>query len=408
MKILVSCYACSPYKGSEPGMGWNFIRVLSRCHELHVIAESKFREDLERYLSAHPEELKSVRFYFIEKERHKTLRKIWPASYYWFYRAWQKKAYRLALKLEEENDFDMVHQLNMVGYREPGYLWKMDKPVVWGPIGGFNITPWRLLPSLGAYGCAFYFFRNVINLCQMHWKRRVRRAMKTCAAIVSATQDTHDAVLDLYGRNTPIIPEVGFANPMQAARKVLRRSAEQKLRLSWSGQHTPRKALNILFKALLGCRCRDHVEVHVIGKGLYTKRWKRMAENMGIGNNIVWHGWIPKKEAIAVMESCHLMAITSLSDLTSTVLLEALSCGLPVIALDHCGFSNVITERCGIKIPIGSMKEVTGAYAAAIDSFFYDEPKRQACSDGAFERASEYSWEGKLQRLNDIYAEIKR
>ena len=92
MKILINCYACSPYKGSEPGMGWNFIKSLCRLHELHIITESKFQQDLNQYFEEHPEEKPFYHFYFIEKERHKKLRKIWPPSYYWFYKAWQKKA----------------------------------------------------------------------------------------------------------------------------------------------------------------------------------------------------------------------------------------------------------------------------------------------------------------------------
>jgi hypothetical protein len=29
--------------------------------------------------------------------------------------------------------------LNMIGYREPGYLWKLNVPFVWGPMGGTNV-----------------------------------------------------------------------------------------------------------------------------------------------------------------------------------------------------------------------------------------------------------------------------
>ena len=86
MKILVSCYACTPYKGSEPGMGWKFVNSLSKYHELYVITETKFKPDLERYFSEHPENQSRFHFFFIQKDRHKKLRKIWPPSYYWFYR----------------------------------------------------------------------------------------------------------------------------------------------------------------------------------------------------------------------------------------------------------------------------------------------------------------------------------
>ena len=76
MKILINCYACSPYKGSEPGMGWNFVKCLCRLHELHIITESKFKPDLNRYFKEHPEETPFYHFYFIEKKRHKKLRKV--------------------------------------------------------------------------------------------------------------------------------------------------------------------------------------------------------------------------------------------------------------------------------------------------------------------------------------------
>ena len=48
----------------------------------------------------------------------------------------------------------------------------------------------------------------------------------------------------------------------------------------------------------------------------------------------------------------HVLCITSISDLTSTVTLEGLSYGLPIISLNHCGFAHVIDDSCGIKIPV--------------------------------------------------------
>lgn len=189
MKILVNCYACSPFQGSEPGMGWNFISNLSRIHELYIITESKFKADLDRYFEIHPKEKKYYKFYFIEKERHKTLRKFWPPSYYWFYKDWQKKALVLAKELDVKENFDIVHQLNMIGYREPGFFYHLNKPLVWGPIGGFNITPWNFMWTMGVRGFIFYSMRNTINLFQMRFNRRVTKAIDKANALLCATSD---------------------------------------------------------------------------------------------------------------------------------------------------------------------------------------------------------------------------
>ena len=174
LKLLISCYACSPVRGSEPGMGWSFVLGLSKQHEVHVIVEKeKWQKDIELFLEKNKNE--NLKFYFIHKKRNRFLRKIWPPSYYWFYKIWQKEAFNLAKKLDKKYNFDAVHQLNMVGYREPGFLWKMDKPFVWGPIGGTEDVPWKLFSLFSFYGKIFYGGRNIINGFQKRFLKVVHQ-----------------------------------------------------------------------------------------------------------------------------------------------------------------------------------------------------------------------------------------
>ena len=37
-KILVSAYGCEPFRGSEAGVGWNWILQMARHNEMYVIA----------------------------------------------------------------------------------------------------------------------------------------------------------------------------------------------------------------------------------------------------------------------------------------------------------------------------------------------------------------------------------
>ena len=403
MKILVNCYACSPYKGSEPGMGWNFVSSLAKKHELHIITESKFQKDIDKYFTENPSEKEYYNFYYIRKERHKKLRKIWPPSYYWFYKKWQKEAYNLALELISKNKFDIIHQLNMVGYREPGYLWKIkDIPFVWGPIGGFNVTPWNMLPSMGVYGAIFYGCRNIINLWQMHTMSRVKKAMKRADAIISATKDCQDTIKELYKKDSIIISEVGLVK--QTNIKVNIREKNSPLKICWSGEHSPRKSLNLLIDALSKAKGKN-IELHVIGKGRETDKWQRKAKSLGL-NNIIWHGWVERSTGLSIMENSHAFIITSMSDLTSTVILEALSYGLPVITVDHCGFSNVINSNCGIKVAVKNKEQIVNDLSNAIDKIFNNEEYRQLLALGAFTRAKDFDWNEKADKIGNIYNRI--
>ena len=65
LKVLISCYACSPYKGSEPGMGWNFVQGLSKFHELHVIVEQlKWEKPIKNYIKDNPQITNNNIFHF--------------------------------------------------------------------------------------------------------------------------------------------------------------------------------------------------------------------------------------------------------------------------------------------------------------------------------------------------------
>lgn len=403
LKILVSAYACSPYQGSEPGMGWNFVLGLSQFHEVHVISEKlKWEPEIEKEFSKKPELNKNLKFYFIEKKRNKILRKIWPPSYYWYYRQWQKEAYQLALELDLRENFDIIHQLNMVGFREPGYLWKINKPFVWGPIGGMENTSWKLLLNLDLKNLIYYLSRNIINWFQIVLLIRPRKAaQRPNNFLIAATPKNQENIKKYWKCESSIITEVG-----QEEKQTLvlnERLYNNPLRIIWSGQHTGGKALNILLNGL--SLLPDHVkwQLSILGSGKMTFSWKRLAKKLNLEKNIHWTGWINKKEAHSLMEGSHVICITSIKDLTSTVTLEALSFGLPVICIDHCGFSHVINETCGIKIPVSNPKKLISGFSQSITNLYENEPWRLQMSRGAINRAAEFSWKNKIDQLNTIY-----
>lgn len=404
LKILVSCYACSPKRGSEPGMGWSFVLGLSKYHEVHVIVEKeKWQKDIVAYLKEHKNE--NLKFYFIHKKRNRFLRKLWPPSYYWYYKIWQKEAYLLAEKLDKEHNFNAVHQLNMVGYREPGFLWKMKKPFVWGPIGGTENIPWKLFSLFSFNGKIFYGGRNVLNSIQKAFYKRPKLAANhKQSTLIAATPDIKKSINALWNRNSIIISEVGAVNFPEI--KITKRKEHQPLKIVWSGQHTSGKALHILLKSLSLLDSNIHWELHILGVGKETKKWKELASNLQITNKCTWYGWLEKKEAFQIMKNGHVLAITSLKDLTSSVIIEGISLGLPIVTLDHCGFSFVVDDSCGIKIPVNEPNKIFVNFKLAIEKLYTYENYRKSLAKGALKRAKDFSWDNKIEKLNEVYQKL--
>jgi len=407
LKVLISAYTCSPYHGSEFGVGWGFVAALAPHHDLWVIVEEeKCRADLERYLAEHPAFGQQVRFYYLHKQRNRWLRKLWPPSYYWYYRRWHQDALQLAQKLHREVQFDVAHQLTMVGFREPGYLWQLGIHFIWGPVGGMGYFPWRFLPAVGLYGALYYLGYNLFNGLHLRGLPRPKRAARRAAAgpmtgLIAATPENQAGAARYWGCPSTVLAEVGLPTAPTAA--IRGRLDGEPLRLVWTGNHTPGKALNLGLQALARLPVEVDWELHILGKGRRTAAWQRLADRLEIRDRCHFHGWLPRAQALAIMQSGHALLITSLRDLTATVTVEALALGLPVVCLDHCGFGAVVDSSCGIKVPVTTPAEVIADLAWAVETLARDEALRQTLAHGALARARQFDWAEKAQAVDRIY-----
>ncbi len=405
LRIIVSAYACNPYQGSERGVGWGWVNAIAQHHELWVLTDEVHRADIEKKIADAPERYGNLHFHYAPRTRWLILEKIWPPSYLWTYQLWQKGAYKFAVKLHREIGFDLAHQLTYVGFRNPGYLWQLNIPFVWGPIGGLENTPWRFLPVLGLEGFIYYAARNIVNSLHKRFLTLPRRAFqKANGGIIAATEGIRKEILKWYGFDSEVICEIG--PPEIIATEHSLRKPEEPLRLVWSGLHDPAKALPLLLNSAAILPKNIDWQLAILGSGVCTKKWQKLALKLGINDRCTWHGWLPRNEALNVVHKAHVFVITSLKDLTSTVLLEALSQGVPVICPDHCGFQNVVTEQCGIKVPVEKPSRLVSNIAGAIIYLAENEHERRLLARGALDRIKGFSWERKSELVDLIYKRV--
>ena len=399
MKLIVSCFSCSPSRGSEPGMGWGYLRAAARHHEIWALVDGwEFGDELRRYQAEHAKELKNVHFVFVPCKPHPLLRRLWPPSYYWFYNLWHRRAFRIAKKLHGEVGFDAAWKLSMVTFREPGYLWQLPIPFIWGPVGALGTTDWRILPVMGVRGMVEFAVRNLINWWQSRTSLRSRWAARKAAAtrsLFAATGENQREMKRLWGVDSQVLCEIGLHElPEQVSG-----SNGEVLRIFWSGVFENRKALPLLLKALEKLEGRWTLDV--LGDGPLRDEWHALAKRLRLTGYVNWHGWMKRSEALDVMKNADVTAITSIHDLTSTVIVEAMAYGKPVVCIDHCGFADVIDKTCGIKIPVSSPERMACAFAAALNRL-RDTVLRDELSRGARKRAEYYLWENKEECLLNI------
>jgi glycosyltransferase involved in cell wall biosynthesis len=410
LKVLVSAYACNPTKGSEEGVGWGWVHAIAQYHETHVIVACYHRKDIEKAINECPGSFKNIYFYYVP---HKLFH--YKPSKFWIfiensslkplmnsaYRLWQKDEFNIAQQLHKKIKFDLIHQLTYVGFRFPGHLWEINVPFIWGPIGGLENIPWRFLPMLGFKGCFYFGFRNIFNILDKAFRRNPRKAFtRAKGGIIAATGGIRKEILRWYGEDSEVICEIG--PPSFAAEHHSFKQTDEPLKISWSGQHTPGKSLPLLLRSL--AKLYDIPwQLDILGNGPCKKKWQKLTTDLSINDSCHWHGYLPRSKAIQLVQQSHVFVITSMKDLTSTVLLEALSQGVPVICPDHCGFSDVVTDDCGIKLSVLSPDQLELDLMKAIKWLAENEGERRRLAKGAMIRSQDFSWEKKAKQINMIY-----
>lgn len=394
-------------------MGWNWVNSIACNHEVWVLTAAHQAEDILAMRGL----CSNLRFVFVphrlwhyapspgwKRIENSIAKPIMNLAYI----AWQRDAHAIARELVRNRRFDLVHQLTYVGFRFPGQLWKLGLPFVWGPVGGLENTAWGLLPAMGLGGAAYYAGRNLVNSAQRRWQRSPRRAASAAGpGLIAATDGIARELKSLYGADATVISEV--VAPLKLSPSTPReRAPNEPLRIVWSGLLLPGKALNLLLHALAALSADLSIELHILGGGPRLAAWQELAARLGVAQRCVWHGQLPRQAALRTMSAAHVLAITSLKDLTSTVLLEGLALGLPVVCPDHCGFSGVVTPECGIKLPATSVEVLTAGFTAALAQLEADESGRRRLATAALTRAADFSADSLAAKIDAVYRRTLR
>ncbi len=415
LRVLLSAFYCSPYRGSESAVGWNIASQLARHHDVTVLigdVSSKLPTltEWQRWQAENPDGIVGLTPVHVPPDPQTVRVHDWHARrglwflFYRAYRRWQNLAYQTARRLHEEHPFDLAHHLTIIGYREPGELWKLGIPFFWGPIHGAVMTPWRFFPEFGRAGIYRHLTRNLLNAAQMRLPCRARKAAAHAAKIWAVTEEDRRMVEDLWGYKAETMIETG-ATPDPDARPRSLKPGEP-LQLMWCGIIEDRKGLPILLRALADIKGSSAPFLHVVGEGPERSRCEQLAETLGIGKSVIWHGRIAHHLVKERMAGSHLLVHTAIKEGTPHVVLEALASGLPVLCHDACGMGTAVTCACGIKVPLENPQASVSHFRDALLDLMQHPDQIANLSAGAISRSADLSWDRLGDRIAHCYENI--
>jgi glycosyltransferase involved in cell wall biosynthesis len=403
LRILLSAYACEPGKGSEPGVGWNWVRELSTRHEVWVLTRSNNRGPIQQALSTEP--LEGAHFVFFDFPRWFRFWKRGQRGIRLYYYLWQLGAYFKARKLNQEVKFDVAHHVTFVKYWMPSLLCLLRIPFIWGPVGGGESMPRPFRSHLSARGRVYETLRDFarsVGECDPF----VRLTAKRCALALATTDDSKARLIALGCREVRVFSEAGLGRNEITALGDFADLNGSTIRFLSSGNLLHLKGFELSLRAFARAVTEDSLtgEYWLLGDGPERKRLETLAAQLGVKDRVVFWGRLKRAQALEKLAECEVLVHPSLHDSGGWVCLEAMAAGRPVICLDLGGPGLQVTDCTGIKVTPSTPKQVVSDLANAMKRISEDHELRQRLGQGARNRVHcEFAWAKKGLFMHDVY-----
>ena len=407
LKILINAYACSPGMGSEPGMAWNWVSNLAKFCELYIITEGEFREKIEAVVPM-LELGKNMHFYYnpVTEEIRKMCWNQGDWRFYKYYREWQWKTYLMAKEICSSEHIDVLHQLNMIGFREPGYLWKLSKengvPFVWGPVDAKDKFPVAYLDGASLKTKLFMRLKNFLTGIQLRYSGRVLKAARLASVVFSASSNSQHSFKKYMRIDSPLLNETGC---YVQEHPVTDKSKKETFDVLWVGKMDFRKQLALALQTMASIG-NNKFRLHIVGGG-DSAFYQQMAEGLGIADQCVWHGAVSHDEVQKLMQASDVFFFTSVAEGTPHVVLEAIGNNLPVVCFDTCGQGDAVNDKVGRKVALSNPAQSAADFAKLLNDLEHDRNLLKQLSENCKQRQTELSWEEKAKTMVEWYEKVR-
>ncbi|WP_349269653.1 glycosyltransferase family 4 protein [Mycolicibacterium parafortuitum] len=180
-----------------------------------------------------------------------------------------------------------------------------------------------------------------------------------------------------------------------------RRARDEKFKLVYAGMITQRKGLSYLVEAVNSSVHRGQIELTLIG----SDQWGMGAALRRAFPRVDINICRPMSQALLWRELAqhHAFVFPTLLDGFGNAMLEALACGLPIIATDRCGAPDLgIFGEAGMQVAVSSSASIRHA----LDTLYEDEDRRAEMAAAASRLPIFDGWSGYASRaigaLDDI------
>lgn len=249
--------------------------------------------------------------------------------------------------------------------------------------------------------------KDMPNLAGAYWRHFIRKYVPLSTRIATVSHFSKKDLAETYGYPEAKIDVVYNAagkefHPLEEARKTETRLkySEGQPYFVYVGAINPRKNLETIFRAFDQFKDRDQhdYKMLVVGSEMFlTSEMKQALRDMKNRSSLVFTGRLSVGELPAVVASAHALCLVSHLEGFGIPVLEAMQCGIPVMASNVTSLPEVGGEAALYVSPTD-----VNAMASALEILANDGEMWQRLSEAGLARAENFSWDASAEKFWEI------
>ncbi len=268
------------------------------------------------------------------------------------------------------------------------------------------------LSVITVHDLAFLIYPQILTKDSIRYYGQIEEAVERADHIIAVSKWTKKDLIEQLG-----VPEAKITVIYEAAEEIYHpidpQEAKNKVRelfglderfILFVSTIEPRKNVPTLLKAfkIIRERCREDVKLVLVGKkGWLSERVFQMVDELNLHRDVLFLGFLPSEKLLYLYNTASLLVLPSLYEGFGLPILEAMACGLPVVASGVASIPEVTGSAALLVDP-----EDEEALAAAIRRILKEPEVARELREKGLKRASLFSWKKTAEQTLQVYRKV--
>ena len=406
LRVLTLADDCNPEWHSLPALAYNYILNLSNHLDVVLVTQIRNKPNigkaglnnaeviyldteniaapiykLSSFLSGDPNKAMTLKVAF-----------SYPSNLAFEWVFWQRFKEDLC-----NGNFDIVHRVSPMS------------PTIPSPIASWCPVPFVIGPLLGGLAWSPQFKQEMQR--EGEWMNYMRAAHRLLP-FYRSTYDRAAAILAAYDHTISDLPasasdriinfSEGGIDPEEFP--LPNRQIKEKMTILFVGRLVPFKLPEVVIRSFAASSILQQHRLVIVGDGPERPRLEEIVREERLSDCVEFKGTIPQAQVGELMRQSEIFAFPSIREQGGGVLTLATMSGMTCVVVDYGGPATRIPHGCGVKVPMGNIKELTQSFTNEMEALVQDPQRVIELGEAARKFTNTYyAWDTKAKKTLEIY-----